>query len=128
MGALRAKAGSTTSIEGYAAVPKFHLAMTALLLTALAGPAAAADRHVTIVNATNDTMVRFYASNSGRTSWEEDILGDRILKPGQSVRVNVDDGTGSCIYDFRADFEDGEKLTRTRINVCEISTYRYTAD
>jgi hypothetical protein len=94
----------------------------------MAGPASAADRRVTIVNETNATMVRFYASNSGRTSWEEDILGDRMLKPGQSVRINVDDGSGACIYDFRADFEDGDKLTRKGINVCEISTYRYTAN
>ena len=105
-----------------------RFAIAVLALAATATPAFGADRHVTIVNATNNTMVRFYASNSGRTSWEEDILGDRILKPGQSVRINVDDGSGACLYDFRADFDDGDKLTRTGINVCEISTYRYTAN
>jgi hypothetical protein len=94
----------------------------------IAVSAQASDRHVTIVNETNSTMMRFYASNAGKTSWEEDILGSRVLKPGQSVRINVDDGSGACVYDFRADFNDGDKLTRNGINVCEIGTYRYTAD
>lgn len=104
------------------------LALATVLAAAGSSPALASDRHVTIVNETSSTMMRFYASNSGRSSWEEDILGDRTLKPGQSVRINVDDGSGSCMYDFRADFSDGDKLTRTSINVCEISTYRYTAN
>ena len=104
-----------------------------IVLAGLAGlaaatPALAEDRHVVIVNGTNNTMVRFYASNSGKTSWEEDILGDRTLQPGQQVRINIDDGSGACIYDFRADFDDGDKLTRNSINVCKIGTYRYTAN
>ena len=106
----------------------FRTMLTGAVLLATATVAQAADRHVTIVNETNNTMVRFYASNSGRSSWEEDILGNRILKPGQSVRINVDDGTGACNFDFRADFDDGDKLTRNGINVCQISTYRYTAN
>ncbi len=102
--------------------------LIASAFTVTAVSAHASDRHVTIVNETGSTMVRFYASNAGKTSWEEDILGSRVLKPGQSVRINVDDGSGACLYDFRADFNDGDKLTRNGINVCEIGTYRYTAD
>ncbi len=105
-----------------------NLLLAGIMTLASATAAQAADHRVTIVNETNNTMVRFYASNSGRTSWEEDILGNRILKPGQSVRVNIDDGSGACVFDFRADFDDGDKLTRNGINVCEISTYRYTAN
>jgi len=105
-----------------------NLLLAGMMTSALPTAALAADHRVTIVNETNNTMIRFYASNSGRTSWEEDILGNRVLKPGQSVRINVDDGTGACVYDFRADFDDGDKLTRGGINVCEISTYRYTAN
>ncbi len=88
--------------------------------------ASAEDRHVRIINETSHTMTRFYASNVEKGSWEEDILGDRVLKPGQSVNVNIDDGSGHCLFDFRADFTDGDTLTRNRINVCETSTYRYT--
>jgi hypothetical protein len=98
-----------------------------LILGALAPTGASAeDRHVRIINETSHTMTRFYASNVEKGSWEEDILGNRVLKPGQSVNVNIDDGSGHCLYDFRADFTDGDTLTRNRINVCETSSYRYT--
>ena len=72
-------------------------------------------------------MTHFYASNSGRNDWEEDILGEDVLPSGASVRINIDDGSGACIYDFKARFADGDELIRYRINVCEITEYRYTA-
>lgn len=84
------------------------------------------DRHVTIKNRTGWTMVRFYASDSRSDDWEEDILGSDVLESGQDVRINIDDGSGACIYDFKAEFTNGEELTRSRINVCEVSEYTYT--
>ena len=85
------------------------------------------DRRVNIINATGVTMTHFWASNSGESYWQEDILGRDVLPSGSSVRINIDDGTGACIYDFKARFSDGDELERYRINVCEISEYRYTA-
>ena len=84
------------------------------------------DRHVTIKNRTGWTMLRFYASDSRKDDWEEDILGDDVLENGQNVRINIDDGSGACVYDFKAEFTNGEELTRSRINVCEIGEYSYT--
>jgi hypothetical protein len=98
----------------------------ASLLTAT--NASAEDRRVRIINETRFTIVRFYASNVGENDWEEDILGRDVLSPGQSVTVNVDDGTGYCLYDFKAVFDDGDELVRSRIDVCKISSYRYTED
>lgn len=86
----------------------------------------AEDRRVRIINGTRHIMVRFYASNSSRTDWEEDILGNRVLKPGESVVINIDDGSGACLFDFKAVFDDGDELTRGQVNVCQISEYRYT--
>jgi hypothetical protein len=85
------------------------------------------DRRVRIINATGVTMTHFYASNSGQNDWEEDILGQDVLRSGASVMVNIDDGSGACIYDFKARFADGDELERYRINVCQITEYRYTA-
>lgn len=84
------------------------------------------DRHVTIKNRTGWTMLRFYASDSRSDDWEEDILGSDVLESGQDVRINIDDGSGACIYDFKAEFTNGQELTRSRINVCEVSEYTYT--
>jgi hypothetical protein len=86
------------------------------------------NRRVRIINVTGVTMTHFYASNSGQNSWQEDMLGNDVLRSGASVMMNIDDGTGACIYDFKARFADGDELKRFRINVCEISEYRYTAN
>lgn len=84
------------------------------------------NRRVRIHNQTGWTMLRFYASDSRKSDWEEDILGDSVLNNGRSVTVNVDDGSGACVYDFRAEFTNGQVLTRMNINVCQIADYYYT--
>jgi hypothetical protein len=89
-------------------------------------PANAQDRHVEVINETQHTIVQFFASNVDRGTWEEDILGTDVLPVGSSVKINVDDGSGACLYDFKAVFEDGEELVRNGIDVCSIGTYTYT--
>lgn len=90
-------------------------------------PAArAADRHVEIVNKTGRALTELYASKVGAKSWEEDILGRDTLDNGDSVTVNVNDGTGACKFDFKAVFEDGKSIEKASIDVCAISTFTYT--
>ena len=84
------------------------------------------NRRVRIHNQTGWTMLRFHASDSRKSDWEEDILGDAVLNNGRSVTVNIDDGSGACVYDFRAEFTNGQVLTRMNINVCQIADYYYT--
>lgn len=96
-----------------------------MLAGSLAYPALAEDRRVEIVNETGFTMTHFYGSNKKSDSWEEDILGDDVLASGRSVVINFDDGTGYCVFDFRAVFEDGDEVVDTDINVCEVGTYTY---
>jgi hypothetical protein len=85
------------------------------LIGLAAAPANAQDRNVLILNETQHTIVQFFA-----------ILGEDVLPVGQSVNINIDDGTEACLYDFKAVFDDGEELVRNRIDVCTIGTYRYT--
>jgi len=87
-----------------------------------------ANRHVTVTNASYATITNFYGSSVGSSTWEEDILGSSVLKSGGSVTVNIDDGSGYCLYDFKAVFDDGDSLVRQRVDVCKISSYRYTED
>ena len=84
------------------------------------------DRRVRIINVTGVTMTHFYASNSGENDWQEDILGQDVLANGASVVINIDDGSGACIYDFKAEFTNGQVLTRFNVNVCQIADYYYT--
>lgn len=84
------------------------------------------DRRVRIHNNTGWTMLRFYASNVNTRDWEEDILGDDVLSSGSSIMMNIDDGTGACRFDFKAEFTNGQELIRNNVNVCEIADYYYT--
>ena len=84
------------------------------------------NRRVRIHNNTGWTMTHFYASDSRVTSWEEDMLGSSVLGAGNSIMMNIDDGSGACLYDFKARFSNGQELTRYNVNVCQIADYYYT--
>ena len=85
--------------------------------------ASAQDRRVRIVNGTNTTLTHFYASNTNRRSWEEDILGKSVLPAGRSVMINIDDGSGACMFDFRAVLANGRTVEAYGMNVCRITSW-----
>ncbi|MDP3341202.1 hypothetical protein [Frigidibacter sp.] len=101
------------------------LTIAGAFCAASAFPAAALDRRVQIVNNTGYTIVEFYASNTGTSDWQEDILGPDVLPSGSSVMINIDDGTGYCKYDLLAIFDDGDELMKGDVNVCEVGTFTY---
>jgi|SRR6516165_8096821 hypothetical protein len=91
--------------------------------------AGAYDRHVMIINNTSYDMVGFYASNVDSDSWQENILRNNDippLQPGQRLRVNVDDSTGHCMYDFKANFDNGSSAVRRRLDVCYTNSWTVT--
>jgi len=84
------------------------------------------NRVVNINNVTGMTMTHFYASNSNMSSWGPEQLGPTTVLPsGQTTRINFDDGTGACVFDFRARFNNGQELKKFGVNVCVISNYNY---
>ena len=90
------------------------------------------NREVTIVNSTGVTMNNFYSSNSAVTNWGPDQLGaNETLAAGASKAWNFDDGSGACLFDFKAVFIDGAGHThqaiRQRINVCQVSTFTFSS-
>lgn len=104
------------------------LVLAGLLLTACSdgsGSGSSADRHVTIINNTGATITRFYGSNAGSNSWEEDILGSDVLPSGSSTTINFDDGSGYCTFDFKAEFGDGSSLVDSGVDVCTTSTVTF---
>lgn len=102
-----------------------RFAIAASLIGATALPAAALDRRVRIVNNTGYTIVEFYGSHTDARTWQEDILGYDVLSPYSSVNINFDDGTGYCIFDFKAVFDTGREAVDYNINICEIATFTY---
>lgn len=99
--------------------------LTLALSQIFVAPVLAADRNVTIINQTGYTMTEFYGSNNATTSWEEDILGDDVLPHGDSIMIDFDDGTGHCIFDFLAVFEDGDQVKQEDVDVCKTGTFTF---
>lgn len=98
----------------------------ALAAVTLAAPAAAVaqdgrDRRVVFDNQSGVTVFQIHASNTGRTSWEEDMLGSDVLMSGNSRTANLEDGSGYCSFDVKIVFRGGRSLTQRSINVCEVS-------
>jgi hypothetical protein len=81
------------------------------------------DRRVTIVNGTSVVVSRLHASNISRKNWGQDILGKGVLRPGKAFLANIDDGTGACLFDFRAVLANGRAVEQRRVNVCQIRSW-----
>ncbi len=105
--------------------------MRTLLLIAFAllvslSTARAEDRRIRLINESSYTIEEFHASNVSRRGWEEDILGRRVLKPGQSIVINLNDGSGYCRFDFLTVMSNGAKIEKRNVDVCKLETYRIT--
>ena len=103
-----------------------------VLATAVAPHAAHAqskdghNRVVEIVNERASDIVRLYASRTTTDDWEENILSRQPIPAGARVEVNFDDGTGACLFDFRAVFRDEVVVHYWSIDVCRESYWRIT--
>jgi hypothetical protein len=86
------------------------------------------NRVVEIVNERASDMVRLYASRITTEDWEENILTKQPIRARTKMRVNFDDGTGECVFDFRAVFRDEVVVHYFGINVCAESYWRITDD
>lgn len=100
-------------------------ALSGIIAMTFATSAMAQNRWVTISNRTGYTIMEFYSTNVNATSWGNDVLGRRVISHGGEMDINFDDGSGHCLFDFRAVFNDGDVLEASGVNVCEIGRYTY---
>src|SRR5258707_610354 len=84
------------------------------------------DRHVVVINDSSRVVVEFHASNEHRRGWEEDILGTGVILPGHRARIDIDDGTGACVFDFKAVMRDGATVIRRSVDVCALNSWTIT--
>jgi hypothetical protein len=95
---------------------KLKLAVAALVLLGASAAAVAADFYVDITNKTGYTIMYMYVSPAKSDSWEEDVLGDDVLRSGKTQRVTLT-GYKSPIFDIRLVDEDGDKYTFWNVDV-----------
>ncbi|MGA0544872.1 hypothetical protein ACO2Q1_06330 [Brevundimonas sp. VNH65] len=84
------------------------------------------DRQLRIHNQTGWTMTRLIAVGRGTRAAGRDRLLNAALRPGDSLAIDMDDGSGGCVYDLHAEFANGQALVRPDVNVCRIADFYYT--
>ena len=90
----------------------------------LAGPALAEDLVFQLKNGTNSVLNNFHASPVGVDKWEDDIFGQQVLNPGETIEITIADGRDVCNYDMRFEFQGDELTTTTDTqNLCELGEY-----
>ena len=94
---------------------KKTLALLTLLVLSCTS-ASAFDGYINVTNKTGYTIYFLYISNEKSSTWEEDVLGEDILKNGQTVRVDITNAR-SPIFDVRAKDEDGDTYTLWKVDI-----------
>ena len=74
---------------------------------------------------TPGTLERFYSSPVGVDDWEEDIFGDKVVAPGETMEITIADGRSVCKYDMRFEFTEDSKIENLEDSqdLCELGTY-----
>lgn len=83
------------------------------------------NRDVSLVNGTKETIYYIYWTNVGASGWGDDKLGTGILASGQQWNVTVDDASGACRFDFKAETASGRVIERRDVNVCTVFTISF---
>jgi len=86
------------------------------------------DRNVYVVNDRSSDIVRLYAARTTTEDWEENILSGQVILAGTQAKIDFDDGTGACLFDFRAVFRDNVVVHYWGINVCREVSWRIKDD
>ena len=94
----------------------------ALLASALATAAYAAQQDFTIVNDTGQVIMTLNVSPSDENQWGPDILGTDVLAAGESAEISFDRAEERCEWDIRVTYQDGDSGAWGGINLCETTT------
>lgn len=103
-----------------------NLILASLVLVGLAGVpglANAEDLKFTLTNHSSRAIENFYTSPANTTDWQEDVLGEDTIAPGQSDEITVADGSTQCIYDMRFIMDDKAELVEQAIDLCKLGEY-----
>lgn len=102
-----------------------NFAIASAILFASVAQVHAEDLVFMLTNNTKSTLERFYTSPVGVDDWEEDVFGNDVLEPGESIKITIRDGRTVCRYDMRFEFTEDSDLDTTEDtqNLCEMGSY-----
>lgn len=101
--------------------------LTVALMLAASVPALAYTQNFVLVNNTGSTVYNLYVSPVNSDNWEEDVLGDNVIMPGDSSTINFN-GRSECYWDLRLVFDNGVDLYWENIDLFSISRITINSD
>ena len=91
----------------------------ALVASAIATAAYAAQQDFTITNNTGHVIMTLNVSPSSEQSWGPDILGVDVLGAGEQAEISFPNDEARCEWDIRVTYDDGDTGAWQGINLCE---------
>ncbi len=84
-------------------------------------------RDFTLINANPSvTLTEVYVGPSSSSDWGDDVLGQDVLLPGESVFIYFTRFTpDNCLYDIRVVYVGGGEGVLYDVNLCEIDTVTF---
>jgi len=82
------------------------------------------NREAVIENDSDWQIYSVHALNIETGKWTANILGDDRLHRHSDRTVRIDDGSGECMYIFRALLSKGQKVRSDPIDVCRLGSWR----
>ena len=76
------------------------------------------NRVVDMENETGGNIIGVLVRPSGQRTWSPDIFRLDWLQDGDSVEINMDDGSGLCTYDFLVQRHPAGEVIYYEQNVC----------
>jgi hypothetical protein len=99
----------------------------ALIASALATAAYAAQQDFTVTNHTGHTIVTLNVSPHGDDHWGPDILGRDVLNDGEQAAVTFDRDEEQCSWDIKVTYDDGTNNDLRGVDLCETTEVEFTA-
>lgn len=107
-------------------------ALAGAISAGVAASAATDERpHANVIEFVNDTpqkVMFIYAHMENVTDWEDDLLGEDVLEPGQSFKVDLDLGPGRCEYEIMVHLADKQRLHYWPFDACKQTTLHISMD
>ena len=94
-------------------------------LAAAASPAFADGREIQIINQTGFEIVEFFSAHKDEADWGDELLQGQAIGGYAEKLLDLEDGSGYCLYSFRVIFDDGEELVSDDINICDLTMFTY---
>lgn len=76
-----------------------------------------------ILNKTNKQIDELYFSPSNSNDWEDDVLGDNVMRHGQGDWLTFETKQTTCFYDLGVKFSNGVAATWKKLDVCTYTTF-----